>query len=78
MGNRYSSQTKGLKSFGRAFYAHNAGFNPADVDGDCLTLLNADGLEDNIAVFNGRSVTVSGRLESRVNLQAVMSRLPWS
>ena len=60
----YQSKER-FEEFGRAFYAHAPGFNPADFDADCLTLLNADVLEGNVSVFNGQTVTVRGRFESK-------------
>lgn len=61
-----------FEEFGRAFYAHEPSFNPADFDGDCLTLLNADVLEDNVSVFNGQTVTVRGRFESNYRTDDVL------
>lgn len=40
-------------------------FNPADVDGDCLTLLNAGVLQDNPSTLNGQTITFRGRFESK-------------
>ena len=61
-----------FEEFGRAFYAHEPSFKLADFDGDCLTLLNAHHLEDNIAVFNGRTITVRGRFESNYRTDDVL------
>jgi hypothetical protein len=60
----YQSKER-FEEFGRAFYAYAPGFNPADFDADCLTLLNAGILEDNVSVFNGQIVTVRGRFKSK-------------
>jgi hypothetical protein len=71
----YQSKAK-LEEFDRDFRAQKPGFNPADFDADCLTLLNARLLEENPGAFNGRTITVRGRFESNymtgnvVDLQA--------
>jgi len=59
----YQSKEK-LEQFGRDFRAQTSGFNPADFDADCLTLLNARVLEENPGVFDGQTITVRGRFES--------------
>ena len=56
----YQSKER-FEEFGRAFYAQTPGFNPAEYDADCVTLLNARVLEENSSVFNGRTVTMRGR-----------------
>jgi hypothetical protein len=61
-----------FEEFGRALYAHEPGFNAADFDGDCLTLLNADVLEDNVSVFNGQTIRVRGRFESNYRTDDVL------
>jgi hypothetical protein len=60
----YQSKER-FEEFDRALYADAPGFNAAEFDADCLTLLNADVLEDNVAVFDGQTVTVRGRFESK-------------
>lgn len=61
-----------FEEFGRALYANEPGFNSADFDGDCLTLLNADILENNVSVFDGQTVTVRGRFESNYRTDDVL------
>jgi hypothetical protein len=59
----YQSKER-LEEFERAFRAQTPGFNPADFDADCLTLLNSQVLEENPSVFDGKTITVRGRFES--------------
>lgn len=61
-----------FEEFGRTLYANEPGFNSADFDGDCLTLLNADILENNVSVFDGQTVTVRGRFESNYRTDDVL------
>lgn len=56
----YQSRER-FEEFDRAFYAQTPGFNPADFEADCLTLLNAHVLEENYSIFNGQTITVTGR-----------------
>lgn len=58
----YQSKER-FQEFDRAFYAHAPGFNPAEFDADCLTLLNAQVLEENPSVFSGQTITVRGHFE---------------
>jgi hypothetical protein len=58
----YQSKER-FEEFDRALYAQTPGFNPAEFDADCLTLLNAHVLEDNRSVFEGQTITVRGRFE---------------
>lgn len=67
----YQSKER-FEEFGRAFYAQAPGFNPADFDADCLTLLNADVLEAHVSIFNGQTVTVRGRFESNYLIDGVL------
>ena len=60
----YQSKER-FEEFDRAFNAQAPGFDAADFDADCLTLLNADVLENNVSVFNGQTITVRGRFESK-------------
>jgi len=58
----YESKER-FEEFDRAFRAQTPGFNPAEFDADCLTLLNAQLLEENRSVFNGQTITVRGHFE---------------
>jgi hypothetical protein len=61
-----------FEEFGRAFYAHEPSFKSSDFDGDCLTLLNAGVLEDNVSVFDGQTITVRARFESNYRTENVL------
>lgn len=71
----YESKER-FEEWSRAFDTQAPGFNASDFDADCLTLLNADVVEDNFSVFDGQTITVRGRFESKyltgnvVDLQA--------
>jgi hypothetical protein len=67
----YQSKER-FEEFGRAFDAQAPGFDAADFDADCLTLLNAGVLEDNVSVFDGQTVTVRGRFESTYRTDDVL------
>jgi hypothetical protein len=56
--------TQRFEEFDREFRAQKRGFNPAEFDADCLTLLNTQVLEENPSVFEGQTITVRGRFES--------------
>jgi len=56
----YQSKER-FEEFGRDFYAQPPGFNAADFDADCLTMLNARLVEQNFSVFDGQTITVRGR-----------------
>lgn len=57
----YQSKER-FEEFDRAVHAPTPGFN-TEFDADCLTLLNAQVLEENSSAFNGQTVTVRGRFE---------------
>jgi len=58
----YQSKER-FEEFDRAFRAQTPGFNPTEFEADCLTLLNAQVLEENSSFFNGQTITVHGRFE---------------
>jgi hypothetical protein len=58
----YQSKER-FEEFDRDFRAQTPGFNPAEFDADCLTLLNAHVLEENPSLFEGQTITVRGRFE---------------
>jgi len=67
----YQSKER-FEEFDRDFRAQTPGFNPAEFDADCLTLLNAQILEENQSVFDGQTITVRGRFESNYQTGEVL------
>jgi hypothetical protein len=59
----YESRER-LENFDRAFRAQTLGTDLTDFYLDCVTLLNAQLLEDNPSLFNEQMITIRGRFVS--------------